>query len=125
MNTIWLSLFILILLYFTHFFGFTNRRMHMLSAWIVIIVDSALVLWLAIGRNVLEKLNDDVNWLLIVHILLALSCLFFYFLAAKYGIKLSKGDENYRRKMRLISIVILPIRSLVFITILIIKLNAN
>ena len=91
--------------------------------WVVVITDTALVLYLAGARNVLSKLEPTMSPVLILHIFLAVGVIIGYFFSAYWGVKLSQGDESYRNKMIWADKIIIPARILVFITIVYIKMN--
>ena len=129
MTNVAISFFTLLLLLIARSESFrlkfkNSRKLHIRLMWIVVAVDTSLVLYLAAGRNVLEKVNTDMSLVLIIHIILAIAVIIGYFFAAFWGFKLSKGDENYRKKMIYADRFLIPARTLVFLTILYLKLNA-
>jgi heme/copper-type cytochrome/quinol oxidase subunit 2 len=89
---------------------------------LVVVSDIALVLFLAMGRNVLSKIDSNMSGLLIFHIVLAIAVVIGYVFAALWGYKLAKGEERYRPNMKILDKIILPARILVFLTALLLKI---
>lgn len=119
---VFLSFIILVALIVARSFSVRNRKWHVKLMSLVVLSDVSLVLFLAMGRNVLEKVGPSMSGLLIFHICLAITVVVAYVLSAYWGIQLAKGNESLRSRMRIIDKIVLPTRTLVFLTALILTL---
>lgn len=125
MELVGLSFFILCAMLYARYYARRHSAKHVkLMSW-VITADIVLVLYLSLGRHVLNTMMDKMTPLLALHIFLALACVAGYIYSAYVGIKLGKGQKEYRRKMIIADRIVLPTRIMVFITILVIKINAS
>lgn len=98
---------------------FFPKKVKLHSIWmsVFIVADIALVLYLAIARNVLVKLApSEIYPLLVIHIIMALSCVLGYLATIHFGLKIIRGERQHIAKMRLADKIILPMRLGVFIT---------
>jgi hypothetical protein len=119
----WISFFILVLILFFRTDSARKKFNH--SRWMsgIVLIDLVLVLYLATGKNVLSKINPDMNGILMVHVLVALTTVIGYFMALYFGYKLAKGLSEYRKHMQWIDRVVVPARVIVLITMVVLKLN--
>lgn len=77
-----------------------NEKLHAKWMFVVMGLDLSLVAYLAFFREVLTKINGGMPALLVVHLFFALSTVLLYFVVAYSGIKLQKGAESFRPKMK-------------------------
>ncbi|MFZ3229040.1 MAG: hypothetical protein WA160_02455 [Pseudobdellovibrio sp.] len=124
MELLILSVLIFALLLLGRSFKAKNKKLHVRITSIAVLADISLVLYLAIHRGVLTKINSNMPIILIIHISLALIVVFAYLFAIYYGIRLGKGEEQYRNKMKFVDKLIIPCRFLVIVTMLFLKWNS-
>ncbi len=110
------SFLILILLFYGRSLRHSNKKKHALIMSLVIGLDLILVLALVFMRNALGQVDTDMHWSLMVHLPFAVGTLLLYFVALFVGIKLLKGDRSYLGKMRFLDRLIMPGRTLTFLT---------
>lgn len=111
-----ISAAILLLLLWGRSLAKKNLRAHIRVVSVAMLLDLLLVLYLAVAREALTKVNLSMPWLLTVHVSLALGVLLFYVLVTHAGWNLLKGRESYRKRLRFLDRVIVPTRILVLVT---------
>jgi hypothetical protein len=113
---------ILCLLLIGRRFRHRHRLWHIRIMWVVIILDTVLVVYLSVFKNVLTKINATMSPLLMIHIGFALTTLVCYYLAIFVGIKLSRGQPGFREKMRVLDHLIVPLRMATLLTSILLKM---
>jgi hypothetical protein len=90
-----------------------NLKLHIYMMSSAMVVDILLVLSLVIFRNALGTvLSGNLNWLLVVHILIAVSTIIGYGFAFYFGLQLKKGNRSFLKPMKTIDPYILSLRIL-------------
>ncbi|MCB0366057.1 MAG: hypothetical protein H6624_17985 [Bdellovibrionaceae bacterium] len=118
-----INFLILLLFFYGRTLAHKDKVKHGKVMIAVILGDFLLLLYLTIFREALDSVDRRMPPLLIVHIVLALITVVAYAMAISNGIKLLKGQEEVRSKMKLIDRIAVPGRTLVFVTSLMLFLS--
>ena len=111
-----LSLIIFIALLYGRWLRHKNIKTHAAVMTAVIVADISLVSYLTFARNALSKVSPDMSLGLMIHIPIAILTVVFYLVALYVGWRLLKGEKQWRRSMRRIDRVVVPLRLLTLIT---------
>lgn len=117
------SIFILALLFYG-LYNRKNRYKHIKLMKSAIIWDLILVVQIELTRGAIMKASKvSTNpGLLNIHVSLAVSTVLLYALVFYSGTQLSKGNESFRKRHKMIGMITLTIRVLTFITSILITL---
>ena len=90
-----------------------NLKLHIYMMSSAMFVDILLVVALVIFRNALGTVfSGNLNWLLVVHILIAITTVISYGFAFYFGIQLKKGNLSFLKPMKRIDPYVLALRIL-------------
>lgn len=102
----------------------SNRAVH--SAWMtsVIFADMALILVLVFARDALTKVSPAMSMALYIHLVFAVGTVILYILALWFGTQILLGNPH-PGAMRGLDRLIVPCRTLTFITSVLLQLLAT
>jgi hypothetical protein len=110
------SFLILLLLLYGRSLWNKNLIRHIQLVTLAMVLDVGLILYLTFAHDALSKVNLSMGRLLAIHVCLALTTVVVYGLISHAGWRLYKGNGNYRKRLRRLDRILIPLRVLVLVT---------